>query len=104
MSQALRAISEYQIFGPETPETAREALVGMLEHGMSEGHLLGFVVDGVHQSAQFADLALCRFTVDFPLLRFDGCTAEVAQAQITVILNDVIGDSDVEVRWLERMA
>lgn len=104
MPEILRAVAEYQMLGGDEEHTHASILTESLQAGKDGGYLVGFQVVAVHASLHFSDLALCQFTADFPLLQFDGQSPESTEIDITNILNDVIGDTDVDVRWLTRKA
>lgn len=96
---SVRVVAEYQLMSDEPGRTWMREVLGYAQLG---GHITGSRVSGCYPG-RFG-LQLVTFHVDLSIgvdqaIKPD-MSRDQAKAAATALLNQIVGDSDVEVRWL----
>lgn len=103
----IRLVASYQLMGDSHGQEFMDAVLG---HAVEKGDIVAYNVTGVHVGDW--GLQLVDFTVDVALddtgiheagkePRFHGGQSRPEVQEVgTSLLNEVVGDSDVEVRWV----
>ena len=95
MVTVLRAVAEQQLFSDDP----NDFITHVLDKGVADGHLLSYTLDAL-RPATWTGVALAQFTVNLRFGDYKQMHPEDAKVKVTDLLNAVIGDTDVDVRWL----
>lgn len=95
---AARASAEYQMMGDfEGTGWAHHVFsIAVAEGKISDYNVLASNIGTF-------GLQLVQFTVDVPIAKLEGYSVERAKEWFTDRLNEIVGDSDVEVRWVGQV-
>lgn len=95
----IRVVAECQLFSDsEGTAWMTETLNEAMNNGTPDA-ISAFTVTGCHPG-RFG-IQLVTFTVDVPLSHFGFVSFDTAKVTATTLLNRIVGDTDVQVRWLE---
>ena len=95
MTIHLRAVAEQQIFSDD----AHGFITHVLDKGVRDGKILNYKLDGLRPPT-WTGVYLAQFTVDLRFNDYKEVDPQTAKVKVTALLNEVIGDTDVDVRWV----
>lgn len=92
---AARAMVEYQMMGDFEGVGWAHYVLGI---AVAEGHITDYNV--LACGTEDWGLQIVQFTVDVPITKVEGMQREEAKDWFTTLANEIVGDSDCEVRWV----